>query len=252
MHESGFAKLFSTIVTSTIWQENKETKILWITMLALANRYGEVGAAEPGLANAAGLTLDETLKSLKKLESPDPYSRNQDHKGRRIAKIEGGWQILNYALYRKKMRSRAEYFREYRKRNKNATQITTTQPIAEAEAEVKNKYMSIFDEARKIYQGKKRGLETELANFTKKHKDWKKALPLLKPAIKAQVADRQQKKATNEFVPPWKNFQTWINNRCWEEEPAITSTTAPLQRGSDGRTPGEVFREQLGGVKDAE
>ncbi len=135
MHESGFAKLFSTIVTSTIWQENKETKILWITMLALANRYGEVGAAEPGLANAAGLTLDETVKSLKKLESPDPYSRNQDHEGRRITKIEGGWQILNYTLYRKKMRSRAEYFREYRKRNRNATRITTTQPIAEAEAE---------------------------------------------------------------------------------------------------------------------
>lgn len=135
MHEAGFTKLFSTIVTSTIWQENKETKILWITMLALANRYGEVGAAEPGLAHSAGLTLDETLKSLKKLESPDPYSRNQGHEGRRIAKIEGGWQILNYTFYRKKMRNRAEYFREYRKRNKNATRITTAIPIAEAEAE---------------------------------------------------------------------------------------------------------------------
>lgn len=135
MHESGFTKLFSSIVTSTIWQESKETKILWVTMLALSNRYGEVGASAPGLANAANLTLDETLKAIGVLESPDQYSRSQAFEGRRIEKVEGGYQILNYAVYREKMRSRADYFKEYRKRNKSATVLTNLQPIAEAEAE---------------------------------------------------------------------------------------------------------------------
>lgn len=85
----------------------------------------------------------------------------------------------------------------------------------------KNK--GLFEEARKIYLGTKRGLQTEFDNFIQKHEDWQKVLSLLKPAVERQIAVRKRKKAANEFVPSWKNFKTWINNRCWEEE----STTAP-------------------------
>lgn len=50
---SGYTKLFSSIIDSTIWRESKETKIVWITMLAKADRYGVVEASLPGLADAA-------------------------------------------------------------------------------------------------------------------------------------------------------------------------------------------------------
>jgi len=76
----------------------------------------------------------------------------------------------------------------------------------------KNKYLKIFDEARKLFRGTKRGLQTEFANFRKKNKDWKVVLPLLKPAIENQIKWR---KRDGIF---WKHFKTWINNRCWEEE----------------------------------
>jgi hypothetical protein len=139
MHESGFTKLFSSIVTSSIWGEDDKTRIVWITMLACSNRYGEVGAALPGLANAARVSVKDCQKAIDKLTAPDRNSRSLEFEGRRIEKIDGGWQILNYGVYRKKMRSRAEYFREYRKdRNKSATLLTPTQPIAEAEAEADN------------------------------------------------------------------------------------------------------------------
>ncbi|GAG69762.1 unnamed protein product, partial [marine sediment metagenome] len=84
--------------------------------------------------------------------------------------------------------------------------------------------LSIFDEARKIYPGTRLGLQTEFDNFVQKHKDWQEILPLLKPAVECQIADRKRKKAANEFVPAWKNFKTWINNRCWEEEPTTIPT----------------------------
>ena len=46
---TGYTKLFGSIVDSTIWRESKETKIVWITMLAKANKEGIVEASLPGL-----------------------------------------------------------------------------------------------------------------------------------------------------------------------------------------------------------
>lgn len=95
-----YTKLFSSIVASTIWQESKETKILWITMLAVKNQWGIVEASVPGLAKFAGLTLQETEKALAELQSPDPYSRTKDNDGRRIYECDGGWRVLNHEKYR--------------------------------------------------------------------------------------------------------------------------------------------------------
>tara|TARA_Y100000310_G_C20014261_1_gene504385 strand:+ start:51 stop:416 length:366 start_codon:yes stop_codon:yes gene_type:complete len=78
--------------------------------------------------------------------------------------------------------------------------------------------MSIFDEARKLYPGTKRGLKVEWDSFRKKHKNYRKIVPLLKPAIERQIAHKKKLKAAKRFVPEWKNFKTWINQSCWEEE----------------------------------
>lgn len=53
----------------------------------------------------------------------------------------------------------------------------------------------------------------------KKHKDWKKIIPLLYPAIEGQIRRRRNKlcEIPQPFVPPWKHFKTWLNNNCWEE-----------------------------------
>lgn len=78
-------------------------------------------------------------------------------------------------------------------------------------------YKEEFETARKAWPGIKRGLETEL-KCLKKHKDWQKAILLLMPAIKEQIRRHELKKQLDVFVPSWKNFKTWLNNRCWEEE----------------------------------
>jgi hypothetical protein len=95
-----YTKLFHSILASTIWQESKETKILWVTMLAMTDRDGVVAASVPGLAKMAGLTVPETRTALECLLAPDPDSRTEDFEGRRIAKCDGGWQVLNHRKYR--------------------------------------------------------------------------------------------------------------------------------------------------------
>ncbi len=84
---------------------------------------------------------------------------------------------------------------------------------------------AIFDIFRKLYPGKKRGLDPEFENFKKKYKNWRDILPLLKPAAENQIALRAKIK-DGEWQPSWKNLQTWINNQCWTEE---------AEQNSDGR-----------------
>ena len=93
---SGFTKLHSGILASTIWRESPVVKVVWITLLAMADQHGIVEATVPGLAAFANVSVEETEASLERFLSPDKYSRTPDCEGRRIEVIDGGWQLLNY------------------------------------------------------------------------------------------------------------------------------------------------------------
>ncbi|HET7638595.1 MAG TPA: hypothetical protein VFK47_07615, partial [Ktedonobacteraceae bacterium] len=97
-----YVKLFESIIHSTLWSgESAATKVVWITMLAMADSEGEVYASIPGLAKAAGVTIPECEAALNCFLSPDPYSRSKEADGRRIEEIQGGWELINYKYYRK-------------------------------------------------------------------------------------------------------------------------------------------------------
>ena len=158
---TGYTKLFGSIVDSTIWRESKETKIVWITMLAKANRDGIVESSLPGLADSSRVSIPECEEALKHLSSPDIYSRTKAHEGRRIQEVDGGWIILNHAKYRAKMNAdeRREYLarkqQEWREKHPkrmstrrkqmstlvnrgNASSTLSTHAEAEAEAKAVN------------------------------------------------------------------------------------------------------------------
>ena len=147
---AGFTKLFSTIVDSTVWREEMHVKVVWITMLAKANRNGDVLASVPGLADAARVSLDQCVEALARLSAPDTWSRTKEHEGRRIVEVDGGWRLLNYPKYRelrdadeRRIQTR-EAVRRYRAKEKaNPITVSTSkhgkprkaQAEAEAEAE---------------------------------------------------------------------------------------------------------------------
>jgi len=76
----------------------------------------------------------------------------------------------------------------------------------------------LFESFRKNYPGVKRGFEVEFENFKKKYSDWKEIIPLLEKALTYQKSAREIKRLSGGFVPEWKNLQTWINKKSWEEE----------------------------------
>jgi len=96
----GFAKLDSGITRSSIWSESLATRILWVTMLAEKDENGYVEASRGGLIRLANISPAEFDASIKILESPDPDSKTPDNDGRRVAKIDGGWVVLNSEKYR--------------------------------------------------------------------------------------------------------------------------------------------------------
>ncbi|MCI0560570.1 MAG: hypothetical protein MN733_18950 [Nitrososphaera sp.] len=120
----GYTKLFNEIVLSTIWREQDTTRLLWITMLALKDRWHVVQASIPGLADAARISLDDCIDGLRVLSSPDKYSRSKEEEGRRIKEVPGGWLIINGEKWRNRMSldERREYNRlkqrEYRKKKR--------------------------------------------------------------------------------------------------------------------------------------
>jgi hypothetical protein len=133
--------LFSSIVTSTLWDESKEVRLLFVTMLGLKNKDGIVVATLSGLKRLSNLTLEETKEALKVLESPDTKTDEiQEFEGRRVEKCDRGWRILNHEKYRdlvqgiKRKAYQARWQKGYRER-KNGTN-----PPSETQQEVTQNY----------------------------------------------------------------------------------------------------------------
>jgi len=133
---AGYTKLWASILQSTVWQESLSTKVTWITMLALCDSRGYVGASIPGLAHSAGVTIPECEAALAAFLAPDPYSRTQEHEGRRLEVEEGGWRVLNYERHREGLadEERRALNRESQRRSRarraaKAAEDTTVSPM---------------------------------------------------------------------------------------------------------------------------
>jgi len=129
------------IINSSLWNEPLATRVVWITLLALQDCDGFVSSSKSGLKRYSNVTCNDFDIALACLEGPDDDSRTQEHDGRRIKKIEGGWLILNHDKYRitndlqrEKTRERVrrektrERVRKHRDKNRgcNVTGVTVT------------------------------------------------------------------------------------------------------------------------------
>jgi len=142
-----YVKLDTGILDSTLWLSSPDTRVVFITMLAMAHPDGMVEATAPGIARRANMEIDRVRSALGELESPDPDSRTMADDGRRIKRVDGGYEITNYTLYREKDHTAKERMRRMRERRNNRNGETVlrrngrnesgdvTQAEAEAEAE---------------------------------------------------------------------------------------------------------------------
>jgi hypothetical protein len=155
-----YVKLSGSLPDSSIWiKESSDTRVVWITMLTLANWDGEVKMKALGLAKQANVSKQAVDTALEIFLAPDPDSASENDDGRRIKAIEGGWWIINHSKYREMASTarRRKYVRdkkaEYRAAEK-AKKKAQDKPPADVGCDM-SKLASATDE--EIEQAKQHG-----------------------------------------------------------------------------------------------
>src|SRR6185503_19869441 len=117
---TGWTPLFQQIIGSSIWSTPNHIRIAWVTMLATADRNGVCAMTVGGLAALARISRDEAVDAFNVLSASDTDTLTQEHEGRRIERVDGGWKLLNWEIYREKAKKAIiqEYNREAQARHR--------------------------------------------------------------------------------------------------------------------------------------
>lgn len=233
-----FVKIHGVILRSSIWTLPLHVRIVWITMLALADADGIVEASVGGLAIQAQVTREQCQEAVDLFLGPDPDSRDGTT-GERIEAVPGGWLVLNHAEYRDRQTraqrlaaDRAKKHRDKRRELKAADvtnharhDLSLSEAEAEADTEAEKKKstrkpkpsMEGFDEFWAAYDKKRSRVTAEKA--------WRKVAPdaELRGVICWQAENYANATPDKQYR---KDPATWLNQRCWEDE-IVTKETYP-------------------------
>lgn len=131
-----YVKVFSDLLGSSLWAMDAETCKVWITMLMMAEWDGLVRATAPGISHEARIPIEKTREAIAVFEAPDPDSRTPDNDGRRIQRVDGGYQIVNYIKYREtrdadtRRQQQAEASQRYRERHHASSCVISRHPAS--------------------------------------------------------------------------------------------------------------------------
>jgi hypothetical protein len=234
-----FVKLDCGILNSTLWHDPDALK-LFVTALLMAEPhelveptptlavdslepggytvppgwYGLVASSGIGLIYRALMQPTEGFDALSRLIASEGVSRSQDHEGRRLARIDGGFLILNYQKYRDRDYSNAERQARFRARKRQAGNTVTITPVTQAEAEAEaDKKENSFGQFWNLYPRK--------VGKPNAYKAWSKLSPDEHAAIVKAIPGWPFSPDV-QFIP---HPATWLNGRRWED---VLTPSAPV------------------------
>lgn len=115
-----YAKLYSTIVDSSLMDEDVNTRYVFMMLLSLANPNGDIFATDERIAGKLVIPLEVFQRAVERLMKPDPRSGLKLEEGRRVMRFDNekegrGIRIVSYQFYDtlRRERDRKEYMREF-------------------------------------------------------------------------------------------------------------------------------------------
>ena len=113
-------------------------RIAWLTMLSKKGADHVVYCDAWKLHKWANITIEEAEEALKVLSNPDRRKPGQESGGRRIKKVEDGWEILNGQKYEDLMRKTADRIRKakWARENRSKLKVHNANPHDEVYDEV--------------------------------------------------------------------------------------------------------------------
>lgn len=204
-----FVKLDTKTPFKSIWREDSDTRIVWITLLMMADATGLVEASITGISDLARVNIENTQNAIEKFMSPDPNSSNMNNDGKRVSRVQGGYQILNYQYYREKDHTGA--LRQKRFREKCSNDAVTERNGCSASVSVS--YSDMFSLFWKEYPKKANKLYAE--TVFKRLKPDEELFKKIMSALEWQKKSDQWLSDGGRYIPL---ASTWINKRRWEDE----------------------------------
>lgn len=239
----GWIKLHRSI-TKWEWYDDQNTFRLFLHCLLRANfqdtnwrgqeiKRGEFVCSYQTLKKDIGLSVQSIRTSINRLKSTGELTVKRHPKYSIIS-------ITNYDLYQadnSQTNSQPTGFQQGANRllttdknvknNKNEKNVKKTPPKSPSGG--MSAHHQLFDKFWSAYPVKKAKAQAE--------KTWLKINPdhalvnTMISAIENQKGERMVLQDRNEFVPQWKNPSTWLNARCWEDEPS--ELAMDIQRDND-------------------
>ena len=143
-----FAKVFEQILDSSLAEEY-QTRHIFMDLLVLANRFGEVDMTAEAIARRTNVPLQIIQDAICKLCKPDVNSRSTAHAGRRLIPLAAGrkwgWKIVNFMAYHnlRDEEARRDYMRIYMQKRRakkgppvNTPLATCKPPLAHVDVDV--------------------------------------------------------------------------------------------------------------------
>jgi hypothetical protein len=235
-----YTKLFNSIITSTIWSEDDQTRIVWITMLAISDKNGEVQGSIPGLARIAGVSVEACRNAIAKFLLPDVDSRTKDDEGRRIEEIDGGWHLLNHRKYREmasdadraeKAAVRQARHREKVKRNSNAivtpsndSVMVESRQIPQADTDTDTDTNTEADRDIKLKKPMPAGFDNFWSAYPRKtaKADAERAWAKIKPDLQAVLTALEWQAKSEDWTRDGGKYipypASYLNSKRYEDE----------------------------------
>ena len=252
-----YSKLHQSIVNSSLWVAPDSTRILFITLLAMADKDGMIYGSRQGLTRIANIDPGDMENAWHELLSPDPDSsdriRAPENEGRRIEEVSGGFRLLNFDYYRglRNEDERREQNRAAQERHR--AKLSLGQPpsaaVSHGQPSVSNGHSAspssahtdtdteavkpsahrkrcaggLFDRFWSMYPRKVSKGAAERA-FQTINPD-EQLVGRMCAAIERAKTSEQWRKDGGQFIP---HASTWLRAKGWEDEPAAQQ--APQDR----------------------
>lgn len=112
--------------------------------------YGFVRAAGVGIVRRALLDEEEGLQALERLGAPEPGSRNAAHNGRRLVRVDGGYIVLNFQVYRDRDYTAAERSARYRAQKRGRRQRESSKNTRDTVARLRGRQSDGPEHPKKV------------------------------------------------------------------------------------------------------
>ncbi len=223
--------MWASMLKSSVWlTTSKETKLVWVTLLLMKDADGIVRSGIPGIAHEAVLTIPEVENALKELSGPDKYTNTQEHEGRRVKRVSGGWLILNHEKYRTSADMQAKWRQQKANQRARAAEMEDTGEVEEAVTGLKGRTKDDALSALNGFSGTTGELNEELKRIHGSE-------PQESEATKQARIGRVNAKIAREEA-----MEAEVREKF---NPGATGERSPAREGEEGLTAREIVKKRV-------